>query len=327
MNDIPGHSSDHRVLENLVCKPNNTTSDVNMWLIPFNQGEDHTLKIDLGRVTRIGSIKFFNYNKSPEDSLRGAKQIFISVDGVPVTDPKTGITLRKAPGVVPKSKGPHLKPDFGQEVVLPFSKGWTAAQIAPLHQVKRTESFMSMTGVRQEFEPTKMPVGFTFRFNLYSTHGDHFYVGLNGIELLDQFGEVITVEAKKHVWADPPGVSAVKGMEQDERTIDKLFDGVNETEDDNHMWLAPFKFTRSRAAAQSSQQTSSLRVPNYVEVMFDSPVCLGAVRVWNYQKTPSRGVHEFELVVDDKQVFRGFAAKAEGTNLSTAVVFNPRLCD
>ena len=47
--------------------------DHNMWLIPFNKGENHTLKIDLGKVKTISAIKFYNYNKSEEDTLRGAK--------------------------------------------------------------------------------------------------------------------------------------------------------------------------------------------------------------------------------------------------------------
>ena len=119
MNSIPGHSQDHRTLEKLVNGINNTMDDRNMWLIPFNQGESHTIKIDLGRMVRIGYLKFYNYNKSYEDTLRGAKQIIISVDGVPVTDPKHGITLRKAPGMVVK-QNKILKEDFSQKVELPF---------------------------------------------------------------------------------------------------------------------------------------------------------------------------------------------------------------
>jgi hypothetical protein len=42
-------------------------------------------------------------------------------------------------------------------------------------------------------------------------------------------------------------------MENDVRTIDNLFNGKNLSFDDKNMWLAPFKFTRSHAAANSSK--------------------------------------------------------------------------
>jgi hypothetical protein len=80
--------------------------------------------------------------------------------------------------------------------------------------------------------------------------------------------------------------------------------------DDRNMWLAPFKFTRSHAAANSSQQNSDKREPNFVSIIFDQPQALGALRIWNYSKTSTRGTHEFELLVDDKPIYRGFAKKA-----------------
>lgn len=48
MNSIAGHGSDHRTLEKLFNQRNNTMDDRNMWLIPFNKGEEHTISIDLG---------------------------------------------------------------------------------------------------------------------------------------------------------------------------------------------------------------------------------------------------------------------------------------
>jgi len=53
--------------------------------------------------------------------------------------------------------------------------------------------------------------------------------------------------------ANPVGGHAVPGMEGDERTVDKLFNGQNMMFDDRNMWLSPFKFTRSHAAANSSE--------------------------------------------------------------------------
>ena len=54
--------------------------DRNMWLIPFNKGEDHTICIDLGETRQISGLKFYNYNKSQEDTLRGVRQLVIKVD-------------------------------------------------------------------------------------------------------------------------------------------------------------------------------------------------------------------------------------------------------
>jgi len=101
-----------------------------MWLVPFNAGEDHIVKIDFGRMTTVGAIKFFNYNKSVEDSLRGVKTVIIKIDGKLVT-PNQGITLRKAPGfILPEDE--LMRNDSGQMIHLPFSDGWKSNMIVPI---------------------------------------------------------------------------------------------------------------------------------------------------------------------------------------------------
>ena len=99
MNSIPGHGQDHRTLDKLINGVNNSTNDVNMWLVPFNPGEDHKITVDLGRMVEVSGLRFYNYNKSPEDSLRGVKQLSIQVDGKLMT-PDQGVTIRKAPGYI-----------------------------------------------------------------------------------------------------------------------------------------------------------------------------------------------------------------------------------
>lgn len=46
-----------------------------MWLIPFTEGQDHLLTIDLGRTTPLVGIRVWNYNKSTDDSFRGVREI------------------------------------------------------------------------------------------------------------------------------------------------------------------------------------------------------------------------------------------------------------
>lgn len=121
-------------------------------------------------------------------------------------------------------------------------------------------------------------------------------------------------------------------MENDIRTIDKLFNQNNLTFDDKNMWLAPFKFTRSHAAANSQKQDSEKREPNFISISFNEPVAISAIKLYNYSKTSKRGVNEFELLMDDKPIFRGFAKKAPDSqeewiknnkkDFSTTVIFS-----
>ena len=92
----------------------------------------------------------------------------------------------------------------------------------------------------------------------------------------------------------------MNGMQDDIRVIDNLVDSQNQTSNDNHIWLTPYKNTKghANASAPGDKDQAKKREPNYIILLFEQPVALSALRLWNYSKTPSRGDNEFELEID-----------------------------
>jgi hypothetical protein len=137
-----------------------------------------------------------------------------------------------------------------------------------------------------------LPCGFMLRLSFYSTWGDPYYLGLNGLQLLGADGSPLPL-APSNVFASPSSIAEIPAMRGDVRTLDKLVDGVNDTYDDGHMWLAPWTPPR-----------------NVLWVVLDSPVVLSGIKVWNYAKTPERGAQHVQIHLDDCLIFDGLLRKA-----------------
>eukprot|EP00826_Nyctotherus_ovalis_P002558 TRINITY_DN10514_c0_g1_i3.p1 TRINITY_DN10514_c0_g1~~TRINITY_DN10514_c0_g1_i3.p1 ORF type:complete len:653 (-),score=124.62 TRINITY_DN10514_c0_g1_i3:378-2336(-) len=290
LNSIPGYRGDYRTIDKLVDGVNDTMDDKHMWLIPFSRSQVQRIRIELKEAMRISGLRFYNYNKSLEDASRGVKTVTVAVDGKLVT-PKQGVIIRKANGT-PRQYGGHM-------IRVPCTKGWKEEEIATYYKL----CSQPLT-LLQEYLTPILPTGFTFEFFLYSTYGDIHYIGLNGLELYDLFGHPI-LQAKGHpvsytIDAVPSSVSELPGLESDTRTLDKLVDGLNETLDDRHMWLAPMKNTKLYAVTNREVA----KKPNVITVVFEEQVAVSAVRIWNYAKTPSRGVQEFGIFCDGKVIYR-----------------------
>lgn len=135
-----------------------------------------------------------------------------------------------------------------------------------------------------------LPAGHLLRLSLYETWGDPHYIGLAGLELLDASGMPIRVTARHLATVPGQGLNDLpenQGRKTDCRTPDKLLDG-DHTGSASHSWLAPY--------------TPGKPVTLYV--VFDQAVVLGALKLWNYAKTPDRGVRAMVASLDDLIIFQ-----------------------
>mmetsp|Transcript_13961 Transcript_13961/g.16857 ORF Transcript_13961/g.16857 Transcript_13961/m.16857 type:complete len:874 (-) Transcript_13961:312-2933(-) len=294
----------------LVDDVNQTTDPRHMAVLPpdTKTGGWARIMITCRQEADVAHLKLWNYNDGVEGSWRGCKRVSVNLDNTPIA---SGLLLRKAPG--------SECFDYGQMIDLkpatPVKTAGSNASNLPRPERKHMQlrdietpnpygaaaragatstTKSNLTTIEESigFTTPRLPSGLIFKVLFHSTHGDPHYVGLNGLELYDENDCLIEL-TKQNVAADPESINVLPSVQKkggDARSLDKLYDGVNDTYDDRHMWLAPLRADGT---------------PNSLFLYFDNPITISHVKVWNYSKTTARGAAECSFYLDDVLIFRG----------------------
>ena len=112
----------------------------------------------------------------------------------------------------------------------------------------------------------------SLRIYFISNYGHPAYIGLTGIKFYDNNNdEIVITERMRELGALPKDINTECNDTSDHRTFENLFNGVNDTIDENEMWV-----TLLNANCNSCNSTTM------ISATFTEAITVAYVDVWNY---------------------------------------------
>lgn len=222
------------------------------------------------------------------------------------------------------------KHDFSQFIDIYFNiNKLTNEEILPFENILFPEY------IEQDFSPPYLPTGLKLEFLLISNYGDKDYIGLNQIELYDQLGKNITKKMynEKEVLNEqlfekynincfdlfkiisiPNGICNLNSMEKDKKRIDNIinynkyiknsYQKRSKIVSGETTWLCPYVKKKSSIIQNNINY-------NRIIILFNKPITISYIKIYNYSKSPCRGVKEIKILMDDLCIYGGYVKKAE----------------
>eukprot|EP00981_Chlorochromonas_danica_P012963 scaffold5626_cov258-Ochromonas_danica.AAC.4 len=210
----------------------------------------------------------------------------------------------------------------------------TSGTAASKHVVPSSLSSAASSSNSVSGKAAALPRGKKLYLDILSTWGDACYLGLTGIEIYGDDFSLLSVPTKiRSIEGYPAGLGCLPGYDNDPRVITNLIDGVNDTKDDLHAWLAPQTqvLTSSSAPLDPDSGRSRTLPPSWwfdhrpkptghlvddsdegriggLFIEFSEEVSLSAIRIFNFNKSRThnqRGVREVVLFLDNNCLYKG----------------------
>ena len=125
------------------------------------------------------------------------------------------------------------------------------------------------------------------KFILTSNYGHKKHIGLTGIEFYNMKGDLINIESAISIGALPKDLRTIYDDENDLRIFENVFNGFNNTDEIENMWVTKLKKTEPKS---------------FIELYFKEKIKVSKLKIYNYNEKNNLqiGAKTIDLYLDDK---------------------------